>query len=109
MELPFTLFLPAFVPARLIYNDFQPALVAANHLLAVGEDDQDKVSDTHMHRRCMCVSFSSCCQLQLGGLPDSAAYLSTPALPLCSLTRSVSVLLGQMTHAIIARFIKEVQ
>lgn len=54
------------------------------------------------------LSFSGC-QLQLGGLPDCAACLSTRALPLCSLARSVSVLLGQMTHTIMGRFIKEVQ
>lgn len=53
--------------------------------------------------------FCSCCQLQLGGLPDSAACLPNPALPLCSLACSVSLFLGQMTHTIIARFIKEVQ
>lgn len=43
--------------------------------------------------------------LHLGGLPDSATH--TP-YPLYWLSRSASVLLGQMTHTIIARFVKSV-
>lgn len=98
-----------------MYKDFQHDAIAVTHLLYVSEVDLHKVKSwTHQGAVCPASSlppfwFHSRCQLQLGQLPDSAACLSTPALPLCSLACSVSVLLGQMTHTIIAGFIKEVQ
>lgn len=95
---------------------FQHGGVVVNHLLGVREVNQHVDKDSNTHNRAASPAltlppfyFFSRCQLQLGMLPDSAACLSTPALPLCSLARSVSVLLGQMTHTIKACFIKEVQ
>lgn len=75
----------------------------------------DTHTHTHPHQRCLSCSYppsflvSLLLPVAVGQSPDSAACLSTLALLLCSLARSVSVLLGQMTHTIIARFIKEVQ
>ncbi len=107
-------------PDGLLENDFQHSAEAVYHLLGVREADQheDKNLNTHTHTRSEDASpacnltllwFLSYCQLQLDSLPNSAACLSTLALPLCSLARTVSVLLGQNTHIITVCFIKERQ
>lgn len=77
---------------------------ADNHLLSVSAVHQRGDKDQHPPP----LQFLTCCQFHLIRLPDAAACLSTPALPL-GLCATSLYFLGQTAHTVRPGFIKEAQ